>query len=94
MDIYKELQEIFVDVFDDESIVVTPELSASEVDGWDSLAQIRLIETIESAFGFMFDMDELERAKNVGDMVEVIKKNITQQSYTFLQDCHPRLHLP
>lgn len=78
MDIYKELQEIFVDVFDDEAIVVTPELSATDVEGWDSLAQIRLVETIEATFGFMFDMDELEKAKNVGDMVEIIKNNITQ----------------
>lgn len=78
MDIYKELQEIFVDVFDDEDIVVTPELSASDVEDWDSLAQIRLVEAIESCFGFTFDMDELEKAKNVGDMVEIIKNNITQ----------------
>ena len=78
MDIYKELQEIFVDIFDDENIVVTSELSASDVEDWDSLAQIRLVEAIESNFGFVFDMDELEKAKNVGDMVEIIKNNITQ----------------
>ena len=78
MDIYKELQEIFVDIFDDENIVVTSELSAADVEDWDSLAQIRLVEAIESCFGFVFDMDELEKAKNVGDMVEIIKNNITQ----------------
>ncbi len=40
--IYAKLTDIFHDLFDDDSIVVTPELTAKDVDGWDSLAHIRL----------------------------------------------------
>ena len=43
--IYTRLTGIFQDVFDEDSIKVTPELSAKEVDGWDSLTHIRLILT-------------------------------------------------
>ena len=76
MDIYKELQEIFADVFDDDNIEITPETSASDIEGWDSLAQIRLVEAIEAVFEFTFDMDELAKTKNVGEMVELIESNI------------------
>jgi len=48
--IYDRLNQIFEDVFDDDSINVTPELSAKDVDGWDSLTHIRLILTVEKAF--------------------------------------------
>jgi acyl carrier protein len=48
--IYAKLSEVCADVFDDDSINITPELSAKDVDEWDSLTHIRLILTIEKAF--------------------------------------------
>lgn len=47
--IYTQLSEVFHDVFDEDSINLTPSLSAKDVDGWDSLTHIRLILTIERA---------------------------------------------
>jgi acyl carrier protein len=70
--IYARLAEIFNDVFD-ESIVVTPELSAKGVDGWDSLTHIRLILTIEKAFKIRFTTSEIGKLENVGDLVALIK---------------------
>ena len=48
--IYARLVEVFQDVFDEDSINITPELSAKDVEAWDSLTHIRLILTIERAF--------------------------------------------
>jgi acyl carrier protein len=59
-------------VFDEESIELTPELSAKDVDGWDSLTHIRLILTIERAFKIKFSTSEIGKLKNVGDLVELI----------------------
>jgi len=70
--IYARVAEIFNDVFD-ESIVVTPELSAKGVDGWDSLTHIRLILTIEKAFKIRFTTSEIGKLENVGDLVALIK---------------------
>jgi acyl carrier protein len=53
--IYARLAEIFQDVFDEDSIDVSPELSAKDVDGWDSLTHIRLILTVEKAFKILGD---------------------------------------
>jgi acyl carrier protein len=71
--IYVRLTEIFGDVFDEDSIEVTPELSAKDVDGWDSLTHIRLILTIEKAFKIKFSTSEIGKLENVGDLVARIK---------------------
>ena len=71
--IYSRLAEIFRDVFDEDSIKVTPELSAKDVEGWDSLAHIRLILTVEKTFKIKFSTSEIGKLENVGDLVAIIK---------------------
>jgi acyl carrier protein len=71
--IYSKLAEIFEEVFDDDSIAVTPALSAKDVDGWDSLAHIRLLLTIEKAFKVKFSTSEIGQLQNVGDLVALMK---------------------
>ncbi len=71
--IYARLTEIFSDVFDEDSIKVTPELSAKDVDGWDSLTHIRLILTVERAFKIKVSTSEIGKLENVGDLVALIK---------------------
>lgn len=72
--IVARLEEIFHDVFDDDSLKVTSELSAKDVDGWDSLANIRLIITIERAFKIKFSTSDIGKLENVGDLVMLIKE--------------------
>ena len=74
--IYVRLTEIFEDVFDEDSIVVTPELTAKDVDGWDSLTHIRLILTIEKAFKIKFSTSEIGKLEKVGDLVALIKVRV------------------
>lgn len=71
--IYSRLTAIFEDVFDDDSIRVTPQLSAKDVDGWDSLTHIRLILTIEKAFKTKFSTTEIGKLEKVDDLVALIK---------------------
>jgi acyl carrier protein len=70
--IYARLVDIFQDVFDDDSIRITPELSAKEVDGWDSLTHILLMLTVEKAFKIKFSVPEIGKLQNVGDLVMLI----------------------
>jgi acyl carrier protein len=70
---YATLTRVFHDVFDDDSIVVSPELTADDVDEWDSLAHIRLVLAIERQFGMKFSAAEVRRLKNVGDLVSLIE---------------------
>jgi acyl carrier protein len=70
--IYARLSKIFEDVFEEDSINVTPELSAKDIDGWDSLTHIRLILTVEKAFKVKFSTSEIGKLENVGDLVALI----------------------
>ncbi|MGA9670284.1 MAG: acyl carrier protein [Terracidiphilus sp.] len=74
--IYTKLASIFEDVFDDDSIEITPQLSAKDVDGWDSLTHIRLILTTEKAFKIKFSTSEIGKLENVGDLVALIKARV------------------
>jgi acyl carrier protein len=71
--IYARLTEIFEEVFDEDSIIVTPELSAKDVEGWDSLNHIRLMLTIERAFKIKFSTSEVGKLENVGELVALIE---------------------
>jgi acyl carrier protein len=74
--ILSRLTEIFGDVFDDDSIKIVPELSAKDIDGWDSLTHIRLILTIERAFKIKFSTAEIHQIQNVGDLVCLIRARV------------------
>ena len=71
--IYAKLTDVFHDVFDDDSIVATPELNADDVDEWDSLAHVRLVLAVEKKFGLKFSAAEVARLKNVGEFAALIQ---------------------
>ncbi len=71
-DTLARLNEVFQQVFDDEELEITPETSAKDVDGWDSLMHVTLIVNAEKAFGVKFSSSEVAALKNVGDLVHLI----------------------
>jgi acyl carrier protein len=73
-EIYPRLTKIMRDVFDDDNLVATPELTANDVERWDSVNHITLVVAVEEAFGIKFKSAELEKMKNVGQLVEQIEK--------------------
>jgi len=79
-EIYPRLTKIMRDVFDDDNLVVTPELTANDVEGWDSVSHITLVVAIEEAFGIKFKSAELEKMKNVGQLVEQIENKTSAKS--------------
>lgn len=71
-EILAKMQGIFRDIFDDESLVITPETTAKDVDGWDSLEHINLVSAVEEEFDIDFEMGEITEFKKVGDMIESV----------------------
>jgi acyl carrier protein len=71
-----KLQEIFRDLFDDESIVLTDDTSAKDIAGWDSLTNVKLIVRVERAFKIRFSTGELVEIGNVGELVALITKKL------------------
>lgn len=71
------LTQVFHDVFGDDSIVLRPDLSAADVDEWDSLAHVRLLLTVERKFGIKFNAVEVGKLKNVGELMELIDSKLS-----------------
>ena len=71
-EIYERLNDIFQDVFDDDSISVTPSTTAADIEDWDSLSHITLMAAVEDEFRMKFSMKEVVEMKNVGEMVTII----------------------
>ena len=75
-EIYERLNEIFREIFDDESIVVTSSTNSEDIEDWDSLEHINLVSAVEKEFGIKFTMGQVLGMKDVGEMVEIIKAGI------------------
>jgi acyl carrier protein len=72
--IYDRLTSAFHDVFDDDTIKLTPDLTAADIPEWDSLNHIRLIIAVQKRFGVSFSAAEVSELKNVGDLAELIER--------------------
>lgn len=70
--IFSRLNKVFQDVFDDDSIRVTPKTTANDIEDWDSLEHITLINAVEREFKMKFKMGEISSMKNVGEMAQII----------------------
>lgn len=75
-EIYKKLNDVFRDVFDDDSITVNDATTSADIDGWDSLEHINLISAVEQEFGIHFGMGQIVSMKNVGEMVDIIASKV------------------
>ncbi len=75
-EVFVKLNEVFRDVFDDESITVTDTTTANDIDDWDSLEHINLLAAIEQEFGMKFNMGQVVSMKNVGEMADIIISKI------------------
>jgi acyl carrier protein len=72
MSITNKLQTVFQTVFEDDTIVLTPEMTADDIEDWDSLMYIQLVVAVESAFDLHFTTAEITNLKNVGDFITLI----------------------
>lgn len=73
-EIESRLTPIFRDVFNDDALVVAEDMTAAEVPTWDSLSNINMIIAVEKAFGVKFSIKDVRNLKNVGELLDLIKR--------------------
>ena len=74
-EVIARLQPIFDDLFI-QSVVLRPDLTAAEVEEWDSLLQISLLLAVERHFEIRFRVGEVESTRNVGEFADLIAKRV------------------
>ena len=75
-EVYEQLNEVFRDVFDDDSITVNDATTSNDIEEWDSLEHINLIAAVEQELGMRFSMGQVVSMKNVGEMVDIILSQV------------------
>lgn len=75
-EIENKLTKIFHDIFEDSSIVLHDDMTASDVDNWDSLTHMLMISKVEETFGIKFKLKELNKLHRVGDLSAVIASKL------------------
>jgi len=79
MNIFNEMQRIFCEVFDDDSIVISREMEAKDIEDWDSLTHMQLIIEIEKRFNIKFTTREIINSKNVGEFMDMIADKLNEE---------------
>jgi acyl carrier protein len=70
-----ELQQVFRTVFDTPDLIISPQTTANDVDGWDSLSHVNLILAVEQRFQVRLGTKELLAMRNVGDLLAEVQRN-------------------
>ncbi len=76
MNVQEQLNQVFQLVFDDANIQIRPEMTADDIEGWDSLSHVNLMVAVESAFNIEFGQREILSFKNIGDLIQSIENKI------------------
>jgi acyl carrier protein len=74
--VYDGLTEVFHDVFGDDSLKLTPTLSADQVAGWDSVRMVTIILGVEQHFNIKLRSREVDQLKNVGDLARLVETKL------------------
>jgi acyl carrier protein len=77
MTIDDRLDDIFREVFADDSITVNDSTSAEDIDAWDSLAHINLMFSLEDEFSVKFRDEEFASVKNVGEIKRLLQEHVS-----------------
>ena len=73
-EIVEKLTSVFREVFGDNSIVLNDEMTANDVEKWDSLTHMMMIAKVEESFGVKFRLKELNKLKKVGDIISLLEE--------------------
>lgn len=74
--IKEKLQEIFRDLFEEEDLIITKEMTADDIEEWDSLSHIQLIAMVQDKFKINFSISEIMSLDNVGDFIQLIESKV------------------
>ena len=72
----QKIQEIFKEIVDEVDIELTESSTANDIEEWDSITHIEIISEIEEQFNVGFKISEIEKLKNVGDILSLIESKI------------------
>ena len=74
--IYAGLTAIFHDAFDDPDLVLRPDMTAADIEGWDSMKMVAIIVAVEGRFGIHLRSREVDGLSTVGDLAAAVARKV------------------
>jgi len=74
------LTSVFRQVLEDDTIQLTPQTTAEDVEGWDSMNHIFIVVELEKRFGIKFQAAEMEELKNIGELASLVKEKLVKKA--------------
>jgi acyl carrier protein len=74
------LTAIFRHVFEDPHLTIFPEMTAKDVEKWDSLSHLQMLSQVEKQFRIKLHFKEIRKLKNVGDLIQLIHQKVNAQN--------------
>ncbi len=78
-EVFERMLSICKDVFDDDSLVLTESTTAADVEGWDSLTHLLLVNELEENFDVSFTLDDVTESRNLGELLTALMKQIGEK---------------
>ncbi len=77
---YKSIKErlniIFQEVFDEDDLEIHDQMTAEDIEEWDSLMHITLVVAIEKEFEVRLNAAEVGKLENIGEMIKILIERI------------------
>jgi len=75
--ILSEIQSILRNILENDDIVITEDMKSKDIQGWDSLAHMNIIDSIENKYNIKFSIGEIVTLKNISDLITLILSKIS-----------------
>jgi acyl carrier protein len=79
MAVIDELTQVFEEVFDQSGLTITPDTTANDVEGWDSMSHVTMLMAVEDHFKIEFKPYEIANLVNVGALLALIEKKLNEK---------------
>lgn len=66
------LTQVFRDIFEDDDLVISPQTTAADVEGWDSLMHVAIVIEAEKVFSVRFTSSQVAALQTVGDLIALV----------------------
>jgi len=78
-DLLQQLTDVFREVLNNDALVLTPEMTAAEIPGWNSDSDSNIAAAAEARFGIKFKTAEPEQLTNIAEFVALVERKLKQQ---------------
>lgn len=78
-EVFFKITEICRDIFEDEELIVKETTTAADVEGWDSLTHLSLVNEIEEVYDVAFTLDEVTGSKNLGELINALMRHLAEK---------------